>query len=160
MARQAQFEELLRQLSAVGAVKRELGRQLPADCPPGSAGVLILLDRHGDMRLSRLAELLAVDISVCSRHVSHVADLGWVRRLPDPDDKRSRLLRLSDAGRDRLAELSQRSTALLSERLGDWSDEDVARLTELMTRFRQSFGDCRRNTSAVHQHDRSAQTTQ
>ncbi|MEU3553706.1 MarR family winged helix-turn-helix transcriptional regulator [Streptomyces fragilis] len=154
MARQAQFEELLRQLSAVGAVKRELARRLPPECPPGSAAVLTLLDRHGDMRLSRLAELLAVDISVCSRHVSHVADQGWVERLPDPDDKRSRLLRLSDTGRDRLTDLSLRSTALLSERLGDWSDEDVARLTELMTRFRQSFGDCRR-TTAVHHHDRS-----
>jgi DNA-binding MarR family transcriptional regulator len=95
MARQAQFEELLRQLSAVGAVKRELGRQLPPECPPGSAAVLTLLGRHGDMRLSRLAELAAVDISVCSRHVSHVADRGWVERLPDPDDKRSRLLHLT-----------------------------------------------------------------
>jgi len=31
---------------------------------------------------------------------------------------------------------------LLSEWLEDWSDEDVTRLTELMTRFRHSFGDC------------------
>ncbi|WP_151773691.1 MarR family winged helix-turn-helix transcriptional regulator [Streptomyces abyssomicinicus] len=150
MARQAQFEELLRQLSAVGAVKRELGRQLPPECPSGSAAVLTLLDRHGDMRLSRLAELLAVDISVCSRHVSHVADRGWVERLPDPDDKRSRLLRLTDAGHDQIADLSRRSTALLSEWLDDWSDEDVTRLTELMTRFRQSFGDCRRTTTTQH----------
>jgi len=96
------------------------------------------------MRLSRLAELLAVDISVCSRHVSHVAGRGWVERLPDPDDKRSRLLRLTGAGHDQIADLSRRSTALLSEWLEDWSDEDVTRLTELMTRFRQSFGDCRR----------------
>ncbi|MDH6226147.1 MULTISPECIES: MarR family winged helix-turn-helix transcriptional regulator [Streptomyces] len=144
MPRQAQFEELLRQLSAVGAVKRELGRRLPPECPPGSAAVLTLLERHGDMRLSRLAELLAVDISVCSRHVSHVAGRGWVERLPDPDDKRSRLLRLTGAGHDQIADLSRRSTALLSEWLEDWSDEDVTRLTELMTRFRQSFGDCRR----------------
>ncbi|NYV77588.1 MarR family winged helix-turn-helix transcriptional regulator [Streptomyces sp. UH6] len=150
MARQAQFEELLRQLSAVGAVKRELGRQLPPECPSGSAAVLTLLDRHGDMRLSRLAELLAVDISVCSRHVSHVADRGWVERLPDPDDKRSRLLRLTEAGHDQIADLSRRSTALLSEWLDDWSDEDVTRLTELMTRFRQSFGDCRRTTTTQH----------
>jgi DNA-binding MarR family transcriptional regulator len=149
MTRQAQFEELLRQLSAVGVVKRELGRQLPPECPSGSAAVLTLLERHGDMRLSRLAELLSVDISVCSRHVSHVADRGWVDRLPDPDDKRSRLLRLTDAGRNQLVDLSRRSTALLSEWLDDWSDEDVARFTELMTRFRQSFGDCRRTTTTT-----------
>lgn len=147
MARQAQLEELLRQLSGVGAVKRELGRQLPPECPAGSAAVLTVLHRHGEMRLSRLAELLAVDMSVCSRHVSHVADRGWVERLPDPDDRRSRILRLSDAGLEQLEELSRRSTALLSERLGDWSDEDVARFSLLMKRFRQSFGDCRRSTT-------------
>ncbi len=33
MAEQAQYEELARQLSAVGAVKRELGRILPHDRP-------------------------------------------------------------------------------------------------------------------------------
>jgi DNA-binding MarR family transcriptional regulator len=136
----------------VGAVKRELGRQLPPECPPGSAAVLTLLGRHGDMRLSRLAELASVDISVCSRHVSHVADRGWVERLPDPDDKRSRLLHLTTAGHDQLVDLSRRSTALLLELLVDWSDEDVARLTELMTRLRQSFGDCRRTTTSTSPH--------
>ena len=108
MAEQAQYEELARQLSAIGAVKRELGRILPHDCPAGSAAVLTLLGRHGDMRMSKLAELLAVDMSVTSRHVAHVADRGWIERLPDPADKRSRILRLTDAGRERLIELSRR----------------------------------------------------
>jgi hypothetical protein len=49
-------------------------------------------------------------------------------------------------------ELSHRSTALLLELLADWSDEDVARLTELMTRLRQSFGDCRRTTTSTSSH--------
>jgi hypothetical protein len=63
MAGKAQYEDLIRQFSAFGAVKRELGRILPSDCPSGSAAVLTLLGRHGDMRMSKLAELLAVDMS-------------------------------------------------------------------------------------------------
>ncbi|MEU6481718.1 MarR family transcriptional regulator [Streptomyces sp. NPDC047017] len=143
MAEQAQYEELARQLSAVGAVKRDLGRILPADCPAGSAAVLTLLGRHGDMRMSKLAELLAVDISVTSRHVAHVAARGWIDRLPDPADKRSRILRLTPAGLDRLDDLSRRSSRLLAERLSDWSDDEVGQLIRLMTRLRDSFGDCR-----------------
>jgi DNA-binding MarR family transcriptional regulator len=158
MAKEAQFEELLRQLSAVGAVKRELGRQLPPECPSGAAAVLTLLDRYGDMRLSRLAELLAVDISVCSRHVSHVAEQGWVERLPDPADKRSRILRLTATGHGQVADLARRATGLLSDRLGDWSDEDVGRLVQLMTRLRQSFGDCRRTTTTTAVHAEQART--
>ncbi|MFD8419090.1 MarR family winged helix-turn-helix transcriptional regulator [Streptomyces sp. NPDC059466] len=143
MAERAQYEELARQLSAIGAVKRELARILPHDCPAGSAAVLTLLGRHGDMRMSKLAELLAVDMSVTSRHVAHVADRGWIERLPDPADKRSRILRLTDAGHARLDELSRRSSQLFADRLSDWSDHEVGLLSHLMGRLRESFGDCR-----------------
>ncbi|MEU4034074.1 MarR family winged helix-turn-helix transcriptional regulator [Streptomyces collinus] len=153
MAERAQYEELARQLSAVGAVKRDLGRILPPDCPTGSAAVLTLLGRHGDMRMSKLAELLSVDMSVTSRHVAHVAARGWIERHPDPADKRSRILRLSPAGLEQLDELSLRTTHLLAERLSDWTDDEVGQLIRLMTRLRASFGDCRsappRHTSAT-----------
>ncbi|WP_432198526.1 MarR family winged helix-turn-helix transcriptional regulator [Streptomyces sp. bgisy027] len=143
MAEQAQYEELVRQFSAFGAVKREMGRILPSDCPSGSAAVLTLLSRHGDMRMSKLAELLAVDMSVTSRHVAHVAERGWIERSPDPADKRSRILHLTPAGEDRVQEMSRLTTQLLAERLGDWSDEEITLLTRLMTRLRASFDDCR-----------------
>ncbi|MFI2760874.1 MarR family winged helix-turn-helix transcriptional regulator [Streptomyces echinatus] len=143
MAERPQFEELARQLSAVGAVKRDMGRILPPDCPAGSAAVLTLLGRHGDMRMSKLAELLAVDMSVTSRHVAHVAARGWIERHPDPADKRSRILRLTPEGLEQLDELSRRTTHLLAERLADWTDEEVGQLIRLMTRLRASFGDCR-----------------
>ncbi|MFJ9816079.1 MarR family winged helix-turn-helix transcriptional regulator [Streptomyces sp. NPDC101151] len=143
MAERPQFEELARQLSAVGAVKRDLGRILPPDCPTGSAAVLTLLGSHGDMRMSKLAELLSVDMSVTSRHVAHVAARGWIERSPDPADKRSRILHLTPAGLEQLHELSRRTTHLLADRLSDWTDEEVGQLIRLMTRLRASFGDCR-----------------
>ncbi|GKQ38561.1 MarR family winged helix-turn-helix transcriptional regulator [Streptomyces sp. A012304] len=140
MAEQAQYEELARQLSAVGAVKRDLGRILPADCPAGAAAVLTLLGRHGDLRMSALAELLAVDMSVTSRHAAHLAGRGWIERSPDPADKRSRILRLTPDGEAMLLELSRRSTELLAERLSDWTEEEVGQLIRLMTRLRACFG--------------------
>jgi DNA-binding MarR family transcriptional regulator len=139
MSGEAHYEELARQLSAIGAVKREIRRMLPYDCPGGSAGVLALLGRHGDMRMSRLAELLSVDMSVTSRHVAHVAERGWIERLPDPADKRSRILRLTPEGRAVVAELYRRSSRLMAERLSDWSDDEVGQLTRLLGRLRESF---------------------
>ncbi|MET7695313.1 MarR family transcriptional regulator [Streptomyces sp. NPDC005483] len=146
MAEKAQYEELMRQLSAIGCVKRELGRILPDGCSSGSATVLALLGRDGDMRIGRLAELLAVDMSVTSRHVTHLTALGWIDRSPDPADRRSRILRLTQEGRARLDELSDRTAQLLAARLSDWSDEDVRRLTRLMARLRTSFDDGRGET--------------
>jgi DNA-binding MarR family transcriptional regulator len=146
-AQYEQYEELARQLSAVGAVKRDLGRILPPDCSAGSAGALALLGRHGDLRMSALSELLAVDMSVTSRHAAHLAERGWIERSPDPADKRSRILRLTPEGEAMLLELSRRSADLLAERLSDWTAEEVGQLIRLMTRLRASFGDCR---SAPH----------
>ncbi|MEU4494886.1 MarR family transcriptional regulator [Streptomyces sp. NPDC023998] len=154
MAAQSQYAELARQLSALGAVKRGLARILPGECPPGSAAVLTLLDRHGEMRMSRLAELLAVDMSVTSRHVAHVAERGWIERLPDPGDRRSRILRLTPAGLDMLDELAQRTADMFARNLGDWSDDDVGQLIAMLARLRDSFGDCR-----ARHHDESYSRT-
>ncbi|WP_405679520.1 MULTISPECIES: MarR family winged helix-turn-helix transcriptional regulator [unclassified Streptomyces] len=133
------YEELARRLTGIGAVKRELARALPSDCPPGAAAVLTVLERHGEMRLSRLAELMAVDISVTSRHVTHVAERGWIERETDPGDGRCRILRLTPAGHALLAELGARYTAALEKALADWSAQDIDVLNTLLARLRSSF---------------------
>ncbi|MFD8967750.1 MarR family winged helix-turn-helix transcriptional regulator [Streptomyces sp. NPDC059568] len=143
MAAQSQYAELARQLSGVGAVKRSLARILPAECPGGSAAVLTLLERHGEMRMSRLSELLAVDMSVTSRHVAHAAQRGWIERSADPADKRSRILRLTPAGQDLLDELARRTTEIFARTLDDWTDDDVGQLNALLARLRSSFGESR-----------------
>ncbi|MFD7439774.1 MarR family winged helix-turn-helix transcriptional regulator [Streptomyces sp. NPDC059909] len=143
MADRSQYQELARQISAMGAVKRVTTRLLPTECPGGSAAVLSLLGRYGEMRMSRLAELLAVDMSVTSRHVAHVADRGWIERAPDPDDRRSRILRLTPAGEEMVDELGRRVTDMFAHHLSDWSDEDVGQLNALLARLRTSVGDCR-----------------
>jgi DNA-binding MarR family transcriptional regulator len=95
------------------------------------------------MRMSRLAELLAIDMSVTSRHVAHLTERGWIDRQPDPLDKRSRLLRLTSRGEQLLREISERYVVALAAALRDWSDEDVGQLSNLLARLRDSFGDCR-----------------
>ncbi len=135
----APYAELARQLTGIGAVKRELARSLPPDCPPGAAVVLTLLDRHGEMRLSRLTEFMGVDISVTSRHVTHIADRGWIERETDPVDGRCRILRLTPAGRALLAEIGARCTTSLERALHDWSPQDIDVLNTLLARLRSSF---------------------
>ncbi|MEC4018905.1 MarR family winged helix-turn-helix transcriptional regulator [Streptomyces sp. H27-D2] len=156
MAEQSQYEELAQQLSAIGAVKRDLSRILPHDCPAGSTAVLSLLRHHGEMRMSKLAELLAIDMSVTSRHVAHVAERGWIDRQPDPLDKRSRLLSLNPSGEKLLGEISERYVEMLAGTLRDWSDDDLGQLNTLLARLRDSFGDCR--SRAHHTLDSTTRT--
>jgi DNA-binding MarR family transcriptional regulator len=149
MTAQSQYEELARQLSTIGAVNRGLARDLPHACPPGSTGVLILLHRHGEMRMSRLADLMAIDLSVTSRHVAHATERGWIDRQPDPLDGRSRLLRLTPSGEQLLREISDRCAETLAEALQDWSDDEVEQLNTLLARLRAGFDDSRSRCHGV-----------
>ena len=143
MATLKRCAELVRQLSALGAVSRGIGRALPPDCPPASLAVLGNLDRFGEMRLGHLAERLGVDVSVTSRHVAHLAALGWIDRQPEPQDKRSRLLRLTADGERVLGECQQRIARALAVALESWTDDDVGELAAMMARLRESFDGCR-----------------
>ncbi|MEU8524818.1 MarR family transcriptional regulator [Streptomyces sp. NPDC048629] len=143
MEKPNRYENLARQVSAIGAVKRGLARALPVECQGGAAAVLALVKHHGDMRIGRLAEVMAVDMSVCSRHVAHTVEHGWIERLPDPDDRRSRILRITPSGHDMLTELDRRVTEAFTRHLAEWSDDDVDLLTTMLARLRESFGDCR-----------------
>jgi DNA-binding MarR family transcriptional regulator len=105
------------------------------------------------MRMSRLAELLAVDMSVTSRHVAHVVDRGWLERSPDPDDRRSRILRLTASGEELLGELGRRTADIFAHHLEDWSDDDVGQLNAMLARLRDSVGDCRANATRTPAHD-------
>lgn len=139
MATPKQYEELARQLTTVGVVRRGIHRVLPSDCPGGATTVLTLLGSHGDMCVGKLAELLACDMSVTRRHVAYVAARGWIERLPDHEDRRSRTLRLTPAGVCRLEVLSRLSIGLLADRLSSWTDEEVGQLIGLMARLHASF---------------------
>ncbi|MEV4439057.1 MarR family winged helix-turn-helix transcriptional regulator [Streptomyces sp. NPDC049577] len=143
MAAHEQYEELARQLSAIGAVKRGLNRALPPQCPPAAAFTLSMLRRYGELRMSRIAELLDVDMSVTSRHVAYAAEHGWLDRKPDPLDKRSRLVTLTPEGEALLDEVSARCVDALAHCLRDWSDDDVGLLNGLLARLREGFGECR-----------------
>ncbi|GHF42233.1 MarR family transcriptional regulator [Streptomyces mashuensis] len=159
MAAQEQYEELARQLSAIGAVKRGLSRVLPQDCSPATAILLALLSQHGEMRMSKLGELLGIDASVTSRHVAYAAERGWIERHPDPLDKRGRLLRLTPSGDAQLGEVSARYTDALAACLHDWSDDDVTRLNALLRRLREDFGECRPRAAVPAHRDASRPTT-
>ena len=93
-----------------------------------AAPLLALLEQHGEQRLGKLAELLAVDPSTLSRQVVPVEQLGLVRRRPDPLDGRANLLALTPAGCAYLARNRSCWGELLVAALADWSDDEVGKL--------------------------------
>lgn len=103
------------------------------DLGPGKVEALItLLD--GPMNLREIARALQIDPPAATVGVDQLEMRGLVHRTPHPDDKRRKLVHLTDAGR----EAAQRGQAILNEpppELTDLNPDDLAQLDNLLTRL-------------------------
>ncbi len=61
--------------------------------------VLSMLQRHGDVPMSRLAELIDVSLSNATGLIDRMEERGYVERDRVPDDRRVVIVRMTDLGR-------------------------------------------------------------
>jgi DNA-binding MarR family transcriptional regulator len=86
----SQFEdEFTDKLAAVG-----LG-----DLRPGHGCVFGNIDPEGGCRLTELAERAHMTKQSVGEFASDLEQLGYLERVPDPDDGRAKIIRLTDLGR-------------------------------------------------------------
>src|SRR3954447_18398527 len=85
----------------VRAVRREL--ELPA-----GTRIISLLDEHGPLGITQLADLARCSQPTMSAAVSQLVEQGWVGKTPNPADARGTVVTLSDAGRDELGRVRRR----------------------------------------------------
>ena len=90
---------------------------------------------EGPLRPTALAGLLEVDLSVVSRQVKALEDVGFVSRAPDPADARAALVSATTAGLAAFEQTKQQRTEVLEEVLAGWPEADRADLSRLLTRF-------------------------
>jgi len=67
-------------------------------------GCVFRFVREDGMRLTRLAELASITKQSAGEIVDDLATRGYVERVPDPADKRAKLICLTDRGREAQAE--------------------------------------------------------
>ncbi|RYB94677.1 MarR family transcriptional regulator [Nocardioides oleivorans] len=125
-------------------VKRVIGeraREVHPDLHPMTFFILTHLAKEGPMRGADLSDAFGMDKGGVSRQVQALVDLGLVERMPDPEDRRAILLDASDEGRSRLEAMSRRRSDRFDERLGAWSDEDLATFSAQLTAYNTALSD-------------------
>ncbi len=104
------------------------------DLGPAKVEVLIRLER-GPMTLREIARAHGVDPPAATVGVDMLEARGLVQRAPNPDDNRSKLVHLTDAGRDaarRARQIQDEPPAALIALERD----DLARLDDILGRLR------------------------
>ncbi|HRC41648.1 MarR family winged helix-turn-helix transcriptional regulator [Nostocoides sp.] len=125
--------QLIRVAKLIRTVRTQAPRAHPA--VDGNAYPLLFNLFGGPVRISSLAERAHVEISTVSRAIAGLERAGIIERVPDPDDGRAHLVSLTDAGREALEAIQAQRTAWFTQLLADWSEQDVAQLLHLLTRF-------------------------
>jgi DNA-binding MarR family transcriptional regulator len=118
---------------------RELAHEVHPRLDPTAYPLIAALSRAEAMRPSEMMRTLHLDASTVSRQISAVQRLGLVTRVPDPSDARARLVALTPAARERVAEVRGEHLTRFEASLSDWPAEDVAELARLLRRLRESW---------------------
>ncbi|MGH3414122.1 MAG: MarR family winged helix-turn-helix transcriptional regulator [Marmoricola sp.] len=96
---------------------------------PAGIRVLSLLDEHGPLGITALAEADRCSQPTMSGTVNALVGRGWVTKRPHPDDARASLVLLTPAGDEALARIRRENGRAIADRLtgrGGHSPADVA----------------------------------
>lgn len=127
----------------------------------GQSGNLLLLQALAEHEPSRPSELsieLGLHQSSITRQVQALEKSGHVEVLPDPADRRSCLVSLTDSGRDELLRLAQFGLARFEAYVESWDREEVRTLARLLTKLEHSKAEVnkRRSFGVRRWHQRAA----
>ncbi|YAL82127.1 MarR family winged helix-turn-helix transcriptional regulator [Dermacoccaceae bacterium W4C1] len=88
-----------------------------------------------------VSQALGLDKSTVSRQVTALVTRGFLEREPIEGESRAQRLTLTERGRSALERNDQQNAAAVRDRVQQWSDTDVRRLSELLRRFNTDGGD-------------------
>ncbi len=129
--------------TAIVRTARRLRQEAAAETAgltPTSVAALATIERHGPMTPSEIAAIERVKRPTITRTLGCLEREGLIDRTPDPTDRRSALVEVNGAGRERLRRLRSRKNAYLARRMRDLSDEEVEtleRAAEILERMRE-----------------------
>jgi DNA-binding MarR family transcriptional regulator len=101
--------------------------------------VMHLLELHGEMAMSRLAEMLDVSVSNATGLIDRVEDRGYVERIRVPSDRRVVLVRITAEGRAVLDEVEAVREEILERILGELDPAQLSRLAAAMGDLRSAL---------------------
>jgi DNA-binding MarR family transcriptional regulator len=142
------YDDLRRIESEVGTlirrVKRVMGeraREVHPDLHPITYFILTHLAVHGPLRGADLSDAFGMDKGGVSRQVQTLVDLGLVERRPDAEDRRAILLDATEQGRERLRTVARDRSDRFDERLGHWSDAELATFARQLASYNAALSD-------------------
>lgn len=102
---------------------------------------LVVLASRGPLRLTHLAEHLAVNPSTAMRMAERLAAAGMIDRSPNPDNRRESIASLTDAGRQVVEQVTSRRREEITAIVERMPADHLDRLAEALESFSAAGGE-------------------
>src|SRR6185312_8182945 len=102
--------------------------------------VLLSFSKRGSLPMRMMGERLQLHPTSITNIVDRLEADGLARRLPHPSDRRTTLVELTDAGRERLAATTEAVTAANFAFVG-LEEGELVQLSRMLTKVRRAAGD-------------------
>ena len=117
--------------------------------------VMNMLERHGELAMSRLAEMLDVSLSNATGLIDRIEERGFVERIRVPSDRRIVLVRITDRGRAVMEEVEALREATLARVLDRLDETQLKRVAAAMADMRGAvIATITDPASGAHTHER------
>jgi DNA-binding MarR family transcriptional regulator len=149
----ADVETILTEVSGwVGELRcASMGRLVQGRVSLTQMHVLWLLQHHGELSMSRLAELLDVSLSNATGIIDRMDEGGLIERVRVPDDRRVVLVRPTEAGLRALSETASSKRERMRAVLGHLSASERPIVLAALRSLRRALS-AEVESDPVHQH--------
>jgi DNA-binding MarR family transcriptional regulator len=98
-----------------------------------------LLERHGEIAMSRLAEMLDVSDSAATGLIDRIEERGFVERIRVPEDRRIVLVRITPVGRQTLEDVEASRAEIMAQILDQIDPSQLEGIATAMAALRVAF---------------------
>jgi DNA-binding MarR family transcriptional regulator len=109
----------------------------------GEARTLVHAARAGEVRQTVLAERMGVEPMTLSGYLDRLEERGFVARKPDPSDRRAKLVSLTDASADVLAEIRAKTASIREDVSRNIEAVEWSRLLDTLKKVRANLAGLR-----------------
>jgi len=112
--------------------------------------VMHLLERHGELTMTHLAETLDVSLSAATGLVDRVEERGFVERIRVPNDRRIVIVRITRAGHQMLEDAEILRTEIIERVLDELDETQLAGVASAVADLRIAVASALPGDTGLH----------